>query len=32
MQPPPPLPAVRATTFVLVHGAFHGGWCFGRVA
>jgi len=22
----------RATTFVLVHGAWHGGWCFGRVA
>ena len=20
------------TTFVLVHGAWHGGWCYGRVA
>ena len=20
------------TTYVLVHGAFHGGWCWGRVA
>jgi pimeloyl-ACP methyl ester carboxylesterase len=24
--------AVKATTFVLVHGAWHGGWCWQRVA
>ena len=25
-------PGIRPATFVLVHGAFHGGWCFSRVA
>ena len=24
--------SARALTFVLVHGAFHGGWCYSRVA
>lgn len=27
-----PEPAVDARTFVLVHGAWHGGWCWRRVA
>lgn len=25
-------PAQKASTFVLVHGAWHGGWCYSRVA
>ncbi len=27
-----PSAGARAATFVLVHGAFHGGWCFSRVS
>ena len=28
----PPPPVMRPPTFVLVHGAWHGGWCYSRVA
>ena len=27
-----PRPMTRAPTFVLLHGAWHGGWCYARVA
>jgi pimeloyl-ACP methyl ester carboxylesterase len=30
--PPTALAAAKRTTFVLVHGAWHGGWCWRRVA
>src|SRR3982750_4985146 len=29
---PPPGPSTKAATFVLVHGAWHGGWCWQRVS
>ena len=29
---PPPAPAAKPATFVLVHGAWHGGWCWQRVS
>ena len=29
---PPLTPARKPATFVLIHGAFHGGWCYQRVA
>lgn len=31
-QNSPPANAARGRTFVLVHGGFHGGWCWSRVA
>ncbi len=31
-DPPPTRPPGRRQTFVLVHGAWHGGWCWSRVA